>query len=78
MEVSHNNWTLLVLLTIDFTWQTGSIGSVTVAELDWGNKDHIRAVDPPFDYIIGTDVVSFLRWQLEFGASNSLSYLLIC
>jgi predicted nicotinamide N-methyase len=36
---------------------SGSIGSVTVAELDWGNKDHIRAVDPPFDYIIGTDVV---------------------
>lgn len=27
-------------------------------ELDWGNKDHIKAVAPPFDYIIGTDVVS--------------------
>lgn len=35
-----------------------SFGSVQVAELNWGNKDHIRAVDPPFDYIIGTDVVS--------------------
>ncbi|XP_040992388.1 protein N-lysine methyltransferase METTL21A [Juglans microcarpa x Juglans regia] len=34
-----------------------SFGSIQVAELDWGNKDHIRAVDPPFDYIIGTDVV---------------------
>lgn len=78
MEVSHNNRTLLVLLTIGLMWQTGSFSSVTVAELDWGNKEHIRAVDPPFDYIIGTDVVSFLRWQLEFGASNSLSYLLIC
>nr|CAB3448347.1 unnamed protein product [Digitaria exilis] len=36
---------------------SGSIGSITVAELDWGNKDHIKAVEPPFDYIIGTDVV---------------------
>ncbi|PRQ33423.1 putative lysine methyltransferase, S-adenosyl-L-methionine-dependent methyltransferase [Rosa chinensis] len=34
-----------------------SFGSVQVAELNWGNEDHIRAVDPPFDYIIGTDVV---------------------
>lgn len=33
------------------------IGSITAAELSWGNKDHIRALDPPFDYIIGTDVV---------------------
>ncbi|KAL6591345.1 hypothetical protein ACP70R_049848 [Stipagrostis hirtigluma subsp. patula] len=36
---------------------SGSFGSITVAELDWGNKEHIRAVEPPFDYIIGTDVV---------------------
>ncbi|CAL4967666.1 unnamed protein product [Urochloa decumbens] len=36
---------------------SGSIGSITVAELDWGNKEHIKAVEPPFDYIIGTDVV---------------------
>lgn len=35
-----------------------SFGSIEVAELDWGNEDHIRAVVPPFDYIIGTDVVS--------------------
>ncbi|KAF5819827.1 putative lysine methyltransferase, S-adenosyl-L-methionine-dependent methyltransferase [Helianthus annuus] len=34
-----------------------SIGSITAAELSWGNDDHIRALDPPFDYIIGTDVV---------------------
>ncbi|GLU11872.1 hypothetical protein SLE2022_285920 [Rubroshorea leprosula] len=34
-----------------------SFGSIQVAELDWGNEDHIRAVGPPFDYIIGTDVV---------------------
>ncbi|ONK79514.1 uncharacterized protein A4U43_C01F7130 [Asparagus officinalis] len=32
-------------------------GSIKVEELDWGNKDHIKALDPPFDYIIGTDVV---------------------
>ncbi|KAI3735266.1 hypothetical protein L6452_14758 [Arctium lappa] len=34
-----------------------SIGSITAAELSWGNEDHIRALDPPFDYIIGTDIV---------------------
>ncbi|KAL7153950.1 hypothetical protein ABFS83_04G202000 [Erythranthe nasuta] len=34
-----------------------SFGSMKVAELNWGNADHIRAVEPPFDYIIGTDVV---------------------
>ncbi|XP_062173221.1 uncharacterized protein LOC133878662 [Alnus glutinosa] len=34
-----------------------SFGSIKVEELDWGNKDHIMAVGPPFDYIIGTDVV---------------------
>ncbi|XP_065865023.1 uncharacterized protein [Euphorbia lathyris] len=34
-----------------------SFGSIKAAELDWGNEDHTRAVDPPFDYIIGTDVV---------------------
>lgn len=34
-----------------------SVGSITVAELDWGNKEHIKAVEPPFDYIVGTDIV---------------------
>ncbi|XP_019199009.1 PREDICTED: protein N-lysine methyltransferase METTL21A [Ipomoea nil] len=34
-----------------------SFGSIKVAELDWGDEDHIKAVEPPFDYIIGTDVV---------------------
>ncbi|KAK8544598.1 hypothetical protein V6N13_045681 [Hibiscus sabdariffa] len=34
-----------------------SFGSIKVAELDWGNGDHIKAVAPPFDYVIGTDVV---------------------
>eukprot|EP00268_Persea_americana_P048333 TRINITY_DN509_c1_g1_i6.p1 TRINITY_DN509_c1_g1~~TRINITY_DN509_c1_g1_i6.p1 ORF type:complete len:114 (-),score=14.11 TRINITY_DN509_c1_g1_i6:334-675(-) len=37
---------------------SASFGSIEVAELDWGNPEHIRAVDPPFDYIIATDVVS--------------------
>eukprot|EP00268_Persea_americana_P048329 TRINITY_DN509_c1_g1_i2.p1 TRINITY_DN509_c1_g1~~TRINITY_DN509_c1_g1_i2.p1 ORF type:complete len:265 (-),score=46.47 TRINITY_DN509_c1_g1_i2:261-1055(-) len=36
---------------------SASFGSIEVAELDWGNPEHIRAVDPPFDYIIATDVV---------------------
>ncbi|KAH1038992.1 hypothetical protein J1N35_040735 [Gossypium stocksii] len=35
-----------------------SFGSIKVAELDWGNEDHIKAVGPPFDYVISTDVVS--------------------
>lgn len=34
-----------------------SFGSIQAAELDWGNETHIKAVSPPFDYIIGTDVV---------------------
>ncbi|PON66487.1 Lysine methyltransferase [Parasponia andersonii] len=34
-----------------------SFGSIKVAELSWGNEDDVRAVGPPFDYIIGTDVV---------------------
>ncbi|KAG6466574.1 protein N-lysine methyltransferase METTL21A-like isoform X1 [Zingiber officinale] len=36
---------------------SASFGCITVAELDWGNEDHIRAVEPPFDFILGTDVV---------------------
>ncbi|XP_057953067.1 uncharacterized protein LOC131147591 [Malania oleifera] len=34
-----------------------SFGCIQVRQLDWGNEDHIKAVDPPFDFIIGTDVV---------------------
>ncbi|CAH9096907.1 unnamed protein product [Cuscuta epithymum] len=34
-----------------------SFGSIKVAELNWGDENHIKAVEPPFDYIIGTDVV---------------------
>ncbi|XP_020592262.1 protein N-lysine methyltransferase METTL21A isoform X2 [Phalaenopsis equestris] len=36
---------------------SASFGSIEVAELNWGNEDHIKAVCPPFDYIIGTDIV---------------------
>ncbi|XP_038970870.1 protein-lysine methyltransferase METTL21D [Phoenix dactylifera] len=36
---------------------SASFGSIKAAELDWGNKEHIKAVNPPFDYIIGTDIV---------------------
>lgn len=35
-----------------------SFGSIKVAELQWGDESHIKDVGPPFDYIIGTDVVS--------------------
>lgn len=45
-----------------------SFGSIQVAELDWGNDDHIRAVGPPFDYIIGTDVVSLRNVKHFFFA----------
>lgn len=38
-----------------------SFGSIQVAGLDWGNDDHIKAVHPPFDYIIGTDIVSLMH-----------------
>ncbi|KAI3896806.1 hypothetical protein MKW98_009659 [Papaver atlanticum] len=36
---------------------SSSFGSMKAAELDWGNEEHIKAVEPPFDFIIGTDVV---------------------
>lgn len=46
-----------------------SFGSIKVAELQWGDERHIKAVGPPFDYIIGTDVVSvkqpFLHTKLS-------------
>ncbi|KAG0570528.1 hypothetical protein M758_6G162500 [Ceratodon purpureus] len=35
----------------------GPIGSIEVAELNWGNQEQAEALNPPFDYIIGTDVV---------------------
>ena len=41
-----------------FSFLVAAVGSLRVAELDWGNEDHITAVEPPFDYVIGTDVVS--------------------
>ncbi|KAI3450617.1 hypothetical protein Pfo_007282 [Paulownia fortunei] len=42
---------------LQMTPGSDSFGSIQVAELNWGDADHIRAVDPPFDFIIGTDVV---------------------
>lgn len=35
----------------------GSLGTIEIAELDWGNQQQARALNPPFDYIIGTDIV---------------------
>eukprot|EP00252_Welwitschia_mirabilis_P012532 TRINITY_DN2763_c0_g1_i1.p1 TRINITY_DN2763_c0_g1~~TRINITY_DN2763_c0_g1_i1.p1 ORF type:complete len:386 (-),score=70.68 TRINITY_DN2763_c0_g1_i1:210-1292(-) len=34
-----------------------SLGCVEVVELDWGNQEQIAALGPPFDFIIGTDIV---------------------
>ncbi|XP_027347316.1 protein-lysine methyltransferase METTL21D isoform X2 [Abrus precatorius] len=39
-----------------------SFGSIQVSELQWGDESHIKAVGPPFDYIIGTDVSIY--WSL--------------
>lgn len=33
------------------------LGHTEVSELSWGNPDHIAAVEPTFDYIVGTDLV---------------------
>lgn len=51
--VTRNYWMVSLV-----SFLVASFGSLRVAELDWGNEDHIRAVEPPFDYVIGTDVVS--------------------
>ena len=36
---------------------TGTVGNTRVVELEWGNERQIEATGPPFDFIIGTDVV---------------------
>ena len=46
---------------VKILFHVDSFGSIQVAELSWGNVDQIKAVDPPFDYIIGTDVGSFVK-----------------
>lgn len=48
-----------ILSYMEIGFLAESFGSIHVAELSWGNEDHIKTVGPPFDYIIGTDVVSF-------------------
>ena len=37
---------------------TGKVGNTRVVELEWGDEQQIDATGPPFDFIIGTDVVS--------------------
>ncbi|XP_078440194.1 S-adenosyl-L-methionine-dependent methyltransferases superfamily protein [Wolffia australiana] len=61
----------------------GSVGSIRVAELFWGNEDHVKAIAPPFDYIIGTDVVyseSLLEPLLRtiFDLSGPRTTILMC
>eukprot|EP00850_Spirogloea_muscicola_P013073 SM000087S23355 [mRNA] locus=s87:265381:268142:+ [translate_table: standard] len=34
----------------------GHVGTVEVAELQWGNEKHIAAANGPYDYIVATDV----------------------
>ncbi|MQL73102.1 hypothetical protein Taro_005433, partial [Colocasia esculenta] len=60
---------------------SASLGSIHVAELDWGNQEHVKAVNPPFDYIIGTDVVKHLLeplLQTIFALSGSRTTILMC
>lgn len=52
----------MLLSDMESLFFVDSFGSIQVEELSWGNEDHIRAVGPPFDYIIGTDVVSSLSY----------------
>lgn len=52
-------WFIVLLLShLEVLCFVDLLGSIQAVELDWGNEDHIKAVAPPFDYIIGTDVVS--------------------
>lgn len=46
---------------MEVLYHADSFGSVHVAELTRGDMDQIQVVGPPFDYIIGTDVVSFIN-----------------
>ncbi|KAJ1384071.1 hypothetical protein SESBI_42858 [Sesbania bispinosa] len=54
-----------------------SFGSIKVLELQWGDKSHIKAVNPPFDYIIGTDVWSLmLLFVLLYSVEGYVEHLL--
>ncbi|CAA7398990.1 unnamed protein product [Spirodela intermedia] len=62
---------------------SASIGSIQVAELDWGNEEHVKAIDPPVDFIIGTDIVyseSLLDPLLRtiFALSGGRTTILMC
>ncbi|KAJ0605938.1 putative lysine methyltransferase, S-adenosyl-L-methionine-dependent methyltransferase [Helianthus annuus] len=62
MQMNPDAGSLIIFLIIRVPFpphSVDSIGSITAAELSWGNDDHIRALDPPFDYIIGTDVIGY-------------------
>jgi len=49
-------------------------GSIKVSELQWGDESHIKAVGPPFDYIIGTDVVSVKTNLFFIHRMNKLTH----
>ncbi|KAK3031976.1 hypothetical protein RJ639_036911 [Escallonia herrerae] len=52
--------------TMRIVFLLDSLGSISVAELNWGDECHIKALEPPFDYIVGTDVASSLKLK-EYG-----------
>lgn len=56
----------LLLYDMEIILFVDSFGSIKAAELSWGNEDDISAVGPPFDYIIGTDVVCLLSSFCSF------------
>jgi hypothetical protein len=51
------NMTTAALKLKDAEWAVGVTGKVSVAELDWANKSHYDALNPPFDYVIAADCV---------------------
>lgn len=71
--------------SINASWQfsADTVGTVTVAELDWGQEDHYAAVNPPFDFVLAADCVYseaavpyFLRVVLAMAGSKGI--VIIC
>lgn len=51
------NMTAAALKLKDAEWAVSVAGKVSVSELDWSNKSHYEALNPPFDYVIAADCV---------------------
>ena len=52
-----SNMTKAALNLKDAAWAVGVAGKVSVSELDWSNKSHYAALEPPYDYVIAADCV---------------------